>query len=416
MRHRRRGDRAAPPKVGTPVERQPGSRDEAARPAGAGNGRRPEPLVGPTAERARAKATAKARAKAAEPEKPRRSRSARHPLVVGLSFVFLIALFGLVGGIGALVYGQRAFYAPGPAEETLQVDIPRGSSLQTIAEALERLDIISNQHVFVAAVLARRASGDIKAGEYVVEAHASMAEILDKLISGEVMQHQVTFAEGLTSAQIVKRLNEMDLLSGTIRQIPPEGSLLPETYSVTRGTSRESLITRMRDARDAAVAEVWESRDPDLPLKTPEELVTLASIVEKETGVAPERERVAAVFVNRLNRGMKLQSDPTILYGLYGGAAWQQSRTIYKSDLNRPNPYNTYQIAALPPGPIANPGLAALKATANPAETDELYFVADGTGGHAFATSYEAHQRNVARWREIERQQSGAGNGQSTTQ
>ncbi len=389
MRQRRRGSKSAPP----PIEPQGDMRGP----------KRPEPLVGPARKRAKTKPAAEM------PEVQRRSRKARHPLIVGLNFVMLIVMFAFVGGIGALIYGRQAFYAPGPLDESVQVNIPRGASVQSIADALEELGIISNQHVFVGAVLAKSASADMKAGEYVVPAHASMAEILDKIISGEVVQHQVTIAEGLTSSQVVQRLNDLDLLSGTIASIPPEGSLLPETYSVERGMRREQLLARMREARNKAVAEVWENRDPDLPLSSPEELVTLASIVEKETGVATERERVAAVFVNRLNRKMKLQSDPTILYGLYGGAAWQQSRTIFKSDFDRPNPYNTYQIAALPPGPIANPGIAALKATANPADTNELYFVADGTGGHAFAASLEEHNRNVAKWREVERQRNAAG-------
>lgn len=384
MRQRRRGDGKAPP-----------SMDPQGDPRGS---KRPEPLVGPARKRTKAKAAADV------PQVKRRSRSARHPLVVGLNFVLLIILFAAVGGIGALIYGRQAFYAPGPLEESVRIDIARGSSTQAIAQALEETGIISSQHVFFGAVLAQSAQRSIKAGEYELPAHVSMAEVLDKLVSGDVVQHQVTIAEGLTSAQVVQVLNDMTNLSGTIASIPPEGSLLPETYSITRGTQRSQLLQRMRDARDRAVAEVWANRDPDLPLSSPEELVTLASIVEKETGVAPERERVAAVFVNRLNRKMKLQSDPTILYGLYGGAAWQQQRTIFRSDLDRPNPYNTYQIAALPPGPIANPGLAALRATANPAETNELYFVADGTGGHAFSTTYEEHQRNVANWREIERQ------------
>ena len=363
-----------------------------------GTGRRPEPLVTATSARAKTRATVEA------PLNKKRSRASRHPLVVGLNFVLFVGMVTFIGAIAALVIGRQAYLAPGPLAEDVQVNIPRGASVQSIAQGLEEQDIISSQYVFLAAAYGSGATRSMKAGEYVIPANASISDVLQKIVSGQVVQHQITFAEGLTSAQIVKRLNDNEILSGIIRQIPPEGSLMPETYSITRGMPRERLLEQMQTAQAAALAEIWEARDPEIPVSSPEELVTLASIVEKETGRADERARVAAVFANRLKRRMKLQSDPTILYGLYGGEAWEEARTIYQSDLNRPNPYNTYQINGLPPGPIANPGREAMEATANPDETNELYFVADGTGGHAFATSYEAHQANVARWREIERQ------------
>jgi UPF0755 protein len=218
--------------------------------------------------------------------------------------------------------------------------------------------------------------------------------------------HQVTIPEGLTSEQAVARLLENDVLSGSVREIPKEGSLLPETYRFPRGFTREQMLQRMTADQRRAVADIWAKRALNLPLRTPEELVVLASIVEKETGKASERARVAAVFVNRLSRRMKLQSDPTIIYGLVGGKG-SLGRPILRSDIDRPTAYNTYVIDGLPPGPIANPGRAALEATANPLQTKELYFVADGTGGHVFAETLEEHNRNVARWREIERQQNG---------
>ncbi|MEM8662498.1 MAG: endolytic transglycosylase MltG [Pseudomonadota bacterium] len=343
----------------------------------------------------------------------RRSKTSRHPLVIGLNFVFFLIVIGLIGAMAALVIGRETYLAEGPLTDPVQLNIPRGASVQSIAAGLESQDIISSQYVFLAAAHSTGATRQIKAGEYVIPARASMADVLDTIVSGRVVQHQITIPEGLTSAQVVKRLNESDVLSGIIREIPPEGSLLPETYAVTRGMDRGSVLRMMAEARDRAVAAAWAERDPELPLSSPDDLVTLASIVEKETGQADERERVAAVFVNRLNQRMRLQSDPTILYGIYGGEAWERARTIYRSDLERPNPYNTYQIAALPPGPIANPGREALEATANPAETSELYFVADGTGGHAFATTYDEHRENVAKWREIERQREA---GTQTTQ
>jgi UPF0755 protein len=194
-----------------------------------------------------------------------------------------------------------------------------------------------------------------------------------------------------------------DVLTGNIRNIPREGTLLPETYRFTKGTNREQIVKRMQDAQHRAVQEIWERRNPDLPIKTAEQLVTLASIIEKETGKPEERTRVAAVFVNRLRSRMKLQSDPTIIYGLVGGKG-SLGRSIQKNEIEQPTPYNTYVIDGLPPGPIANPGRASLEAAANPARTKELYFVADGTGGHAFADTYDQHQRNVARLHALEQQ------------
>ena len=222
------------------------------------------------------------------------------------------------------------------------------------------------------------------------------------------MQHQVTFAEGLTSEQIVQRLLEADMLAGNIREIPREGTLLPESYRFPRGTPRDQVIQRMQQAQKRAIQEVWDHRAPDLPLRSPEQLVTLASIVEKETGRADERTRVAAVFVNRLNRHMRLQSDPTIIYGLVGGKG-TLGRPIMRSEIEQPTPYNTYAIDGLPPGPIANPGRAALEAVANPARTKELFFVADGTGGHTFSETLDQHQKGVARLRALEQQQRDGG-------
>jgi UPF0755 protein len=213
----------------------------------------------------------------------------------------------------------------------------------------------------------------------------------------------LTFAEGLTSDQIVARLTENDVLSGDLREHPREGTLLPETYRFTRGTTRTQIIRRMQQEQRRVVQEIWDRRSADLPIKSPEQLVTLASIIEKETGKPEERTRVAAVFVNRLQKKIKLQSDPTIIYGLVGGKG-SLGRPILRSEIEHPNPYNTYVIEGLPPGPIANPGRASLEAAANPARTKELFFVADGSGGHVFADNYEAHQRNVARLRVIEQQ------------
>ena len=241
----------------------------------------------------------------------------------------------------------------------------------------------------------------LKAGEYELPPGASIMDIVRLLKEGKALLRFVTIPEGLTTAMIFRRLEAEELLTGEISFEVREGDLLPETYSFQRGDTRDSVLKRMKDAHDDVLAALWEGRHADLPIKTADEAVILASIVEKETGIADERPRVAAVFVNRLRRGMRLQSDPTIIYGLTGGEPL--GRGIRRSELRKETPYNTYIIRGLPPTPIANPGRDALAAVLNPVETNELYFVADGTGGHAFATSLAEHNRNVAKWRQIER-------------
>ncbi|MDU6727967.1 MAG: endolytic transglycosylase MltG, partial [Bradyrhizobium sp.] len=260
-----------------------------------------------------------------------------------------------------------------------------------------------NPWIFTGGVYALKASSDLKPGEYAFQKNASLRDVIGVIVEGKVVQHGVTIPEGLTSEQIVARLSDNEIFTGSVREIPREGTLLPETYKFPRGTSREQVIQRMQQAQKRVLAEIWERRSPDLPVRTPEQLVTLASIVEKETGKPDERSRVAAVFVNRLKQKIKLQSDPTIIYGLVGGKG-TLGRPIKRSEITQPSPYNTYVIEGLPPGPISNPGRASLEATANPARTRDLYFVADGTGGHAFTETYDLHQKNVAKLRAMERQ------------
>ena len=333
----------------------------------------------------------------------RHAKRARSPVVVFINGLFSLALLGVVL-LGALFYwGNVQFNAPGPHANDQTVTVARGMTTRQIASMLETRGVISNELLFMAGVYARQARSSLQAGEYAIDAEASMADILDMLIDGRAVVYSVTFPEGWTSLQMVNRLLAHEDLTGEIDEIPPEGSLLPNTYAFSRGATRQSVIDRMKAAQDAALAEIWERRIDELPIDSPEELVTLASIVEKETARADERTRVAAVFINRLNRGMPLQSDPTILYGVFAGEAWMEPRPIYRSQLqDRSNPYNTYHIPALPPGPIANPGRASMEAVANPSRTDDLFFVADGTGGHAFAETYDEHNRNVQRWRQIE--------------
>ncbi len=343
----------------------------------------------------------------------RRSRRVRNPIVIaGNALLTVIFLVTLIGGIG-FVIGKQRFDLPGPLAEDKVVNIPRGGIRDT-ADILVREGVIDQPSLFIAGALIFKAQNELKYGEYKFTRNASLRDVVDTIIEGKVIQHAFTIPEGLTSDLIMQRLVENETLAGNIRDVPREGTLLPETYRFTFGTTREQMIQRMRQAQQRAVQEIWDRRASDLPIKTPEQLVTLASIVEKETGKPEERTRVAAVFVNRLRQKMKLQSDPTIIYGLVGGKG-SLGRPIMRSEIEQPTPYNTYVIDGLPPGPIANPGRASLEAAANPARTKELFFVADGTGGHAFADTYEQHQKNVARLRVIEQQGAQPPTSQPTT-
>ena len=342
---------------------------------------------------------------ALEPERvpapARRSRRVRHPLVIAGNAIVTVLIVLSVAVGGALYVGKQRFEAPGPLSDDKVVNIPRGLGIRDIADLLAREGVIDQPWVFIGGVLVLKARGDLKSGEYQFSKAASLADVVNTIIENKVVQHALTIPEGLTSEQIVAKLLENDALSGQIKEIPHEGTLLPETYKFTRGMARAQIIQRMQQAHLHLVQEIWEHRMADLPVKTPEQLVTLASIVEKETGKSDERSRVASVFVNRLKSKMRLQSDPTIIYGLTGGKG-SLGRPILKSEIEQPTPYNTYVIDGLPPGPIANPGRASLDAAANPARTKDLYFVADGSGGHVFSETYDAHQKNVARLRVIE--------------
>jgi UPF0755 protein len=349
---------------------------------------------------------------ALEPERvptpTRRSRGVRNPLVIAGNAVFTgLILLAVVAGI-LLMIGKQRFEQPGPLEQDKIVNIPRGNGTRDIADLLQREGVIDQPWTFIGSVIVLKARDGLKSGEYQFTKHASLREVVDTIVEGKVVQHAVTVPEGLTSEQIVARLLENDALAGSIKEIPREGTLLPETYKFTRGTSRELIIQKMEQASRRVLQDVWEHRMTDIPLKSPEQLLTMASIVEKETGRPDERTRVAAVFENRIKNKMRLQSDPTIIYGLTGGKG-ALGRPILKSEIEQHTPYNTYVIDGLPPGPIANPGRASLEAAANPARTKELYFVADGTGGHVFSDNYEQHQKNVARLRSLEQGQSAGG-------
>ena len=319
-------------------------------------------------------------------------------------FVVLLFLAVAAGGFGAW-YVLHEFDAPGPvaangAEETV-VSVPLGTGLNQTAGILEKAGVVNDPIVFRIGVLVNRKAAALKAGEYAIPSRASPSQIMNILIEGKSIVYKLTLPEGITSAMIVDLVRKHPMLQGDVAEIPAEGSLLPETYVFDRGTTRAALIKRMQDDHIRVVDELWVGRAPNLPFTTKEEAVILASIVEKETGLAEERPRVAAVFVNRLRKGMRLQSDPTIIYGLTKGVPL--GRGIRQSELDKATPYNTYVIPGLPPTPIANPGKASLAAVMNPAPTEDLYFVANGTGGHAFAATMAEHEKNVAAWREIER-------------
>lgn len=313
--------------------------------------------------------------------------------------IVLLVLLGLLGG--ATTYLYRQIDRPGPLTEDHVVIVPKGAGLVKVAGILEQAGVIHSNWLF--ATYARYDGGarNIKFGEYAIPAGASMSEILRILERGKVIQHRLTFPEGLSSREIVAILNASPKLEGEITEIPAEGSILPETYFYTHGESRAVIIERMKTAMTRVVDAAWGARPPGFLLKDTQELVTLAAIIEKETAVAAERPRVAAVFLNRIRLGMRLQSDPTVIYGITGGGPLDRSLT--RADLDNPTPYNTYAIPGLPPGPIANPGRDSIIATVTPMATKDLYFVADGKGGHAFAETLDQHNRNVRRWRMIER-------------
>jgi UPF0755 protein len=324
----------------------------------------------------------------------------RRWLITGacLVAVLIAALAGLVAYNVA-----RLFESPGPLAADRNLVVPRGAGLSVIAKTLTEEGIIGDPLTFRLGVTFYDAARELKAGEYRFPAAASMHEVMDILRSGETVVHRLTVPEGLTSGEIVQLVADAEGLSGDPGPVPPEGSLLPETYHYVWDEQRAELIGRMRTAQQDLLSRLWDERAPDLPFASAEDAVILASVVEEETALDNERPLVASVFINRLKRGMRLQSDPTVVYGLTQGQA-PLGRALTRQDLNTPNPYNTYLNDGLPPGPIANAGRAALEAVLAPAATKYLYFVADGSGGHAFAETLDEHNRNVAKWRKLQRQ------------
>src|SRR5438445_6954908 len=271
------------------------------------------------------------------PPPPKRSERARNPFVVVGNAIITIVLVLMIGVGGIYVYGKQKIEAPGPLQEDKVVNVPARAGMADIADVLQREGVIDNNRwAFIGAVLAMKARSELKPGEYSFQKHASLRDVIGTIVEGKVVQHAITIPEGLTSEQIVARLSDNDIFSGSVREIPREGTLLPETYKFPRGTTRDQVIQRMQQTKKRVLAEIWERRNPDIPIKSPEALVTLASIIEKETGKADERSRVAAVFVNRLRQKIKLQSDPPIIYGLVGGQR-PPGRPLKSSQITQPS-------------------------------------------------------------------------------
>lgn len=335
-----------------------------------------------------------------KPEKaPKKAgRFIRMLLVISL----ILPTFALLTGGGIFLYGKSRYEAAGPLADKQVVWLKKGLGLNAITDELHKAGVIDMPLVFRIGARMSGAASSLKAGEYEFPAHISMADIVRMLKDGKSILHQITVPEGLTTQQIMAVVKADPVLTGDLPLLPAEGVLLPETYKFTRGSTRTEIVTRMQRAQTELMTRLWPNRAGDLPVKTPQEALILASIVEKETGLAAERPKVAAVFTNRLRLPMRLQSDPTIVYGITMGAG-PLGRPIRRSEIDAKTAYNTYQIDGLPPTPICNPGRASIEAVLNPPSSKDLYFVADGTGGHAFAPSLSGHQRNVEQWRKIDR-------------
>ena len=319
----------------------------------------------------------------------------RSVIIYVFLFIFLTSLIG-----GSVFSTYKFFIEEGPLTTRKEIFIEKGMSLRQIASFLKKEGVIESPAIFTFGVRAQNKSGAMKAGEYSIPARASAKMVMDILTGGQTYIRRVMIPEGLTSAQIVNLLGKADGLIGKISEVPKNGTLLPETYYYSFGDTRQSIIVRMQNAMNRTLEELWGQRSSDIPFKNIEEAVTLASIVEKETSISAERKHIASVFLNRLEKGMRLQSDPTVIYAVTNGNL-PLNRKLYIKDLRIQHPYNTYVIYGLPPGPIANPGRESIEAVLNPVKSKDIYFVADGTGGHVFAKTYDEHIENVKKWREI---------------
>ena len=325
----------------------------------------------------------------------------RHAFGIATMMIIAMLTFMTAFGIIGYSYLKYQYINAGPTSAEQVFEIPKGAGLSSIAGKLDGEGVIKSAFIFKTFVKLDGGETSLKAGEYIVPAQASMRDVYDILRDGKAVLYPITIAEGLTSAQIMRQIGAAENISGTLPEMPKEGTLLPETYMLPKTMSKAELVAKMQKAQTDLVDELWEDRAEGLPIKTKEEALILASIVEKETGVHSERTRVAAVFINRLNKGMRLESDPTIIYGITGGETL--GRGLRRSEIDRKTDWNTYQIDGLPKTPICNPGRAAIYAVLHPMDTEEIFFVADGTGGHVFAETLRGHNNNVREWRKIER-------------
>ena len=325
-------------------------------------------------------------------------RRRRVAILFGMSLLSLVIV-----SVGLVFFIYIRFHSSGPLAADTTFIVPKGSGLNSIARRLTAAGILDESWTLRLVAVISGDAGLLRAGEYHFSAGVSAYDVLQRLRSNQVVQRSITFPEGISVIQALNILDATQGLRGIVFPRPQEGDILPETYQYQWGESRNTLIERMRQAMSQTLGDLWPQRQVDLPLKDPQQAVVLASIVEKETAQPDERDRVAAVFINRLRAGMRLQSDPTVIYALTEGLPL--GRPLTRSDLATPSPYNTYRVAGLPPGPICLPGKASLMAVLHPAQTDDLYFVADGSGGHAFAKTLAEHNRNVAQWRKINKRE-----------
>lgn len=325
----------------------------------------------------------------------------RHAFMIATMMMIAMLTFAVaVGLIGYSVLKYR-FIKDSKLESAKIVTVPNGAGLSRVAKNLSDDGVIASERLFKIFVKLDGGEGALKAGEFEIPAFASMQDVYEVLKDGKAILYPITVAEGLTSAQVLRLVAAKETLSGDLPKSVPEGSLLPETYMVPKTMTKRQVIAKMQAAHTEIIDQYWPNRADDLPIKTKREAIILASIVEKETGQTSERKRVAAVFVNRLRRGMRLESDPTIIYGITGGE--KLGRGLRRSEIDRKTDWNTYQISGLPKTPICNPGAAAIEAVLNPATSKEIFFVADGTGGHVFAENLKQHNKNVRNWRKIEK-------------
>ena len=320
----------------------------------------------------------------------------RHRVLIYFVLAFLVV--SLMGGSVLTTYTQ--FVAEGPLEKTTETLVDKGKSLRTISKQLYKEGIIASPSVFELGVRASGNADKIKAGEYSIPRHASSKMVMNILTSGNTYIRRLVVPEGLTSEQVVALIKKAKGLVGDIIQVPKEGTLLPDTYHYSYGDTKEAMLERMKNAMDRTVEELWEGRSPDITITTPKEAVVMASIIEKETSRDSERAHIASVFYNRMEQGIRLQSDPTVIYAVTDGHVDQIKRVTY-NHLKVQNPYNTYVIYGLPRGAISNPGRSSIYAVLHPMKTKDIYFVADGKGGHIFAKTYREHQKNVQQWRQI---------------